>query len=135
VKEAGEVELASYVYDHPALHALLLKKLQGRKDFKLVIYVDTELFATGGPRFQESRLQSLLGAGAQLYLCKGFGRLGAFHSKGLVVDRRTLYTGNANFTGKSGINEELVFRMTGPVVLQVLERFAGYRNKHKPLTS
>jgi len=135
IKEAGEVELASYVYDHPALQAMLLKKLQGRWEFKLNIYVDVELYSTGGPRCQGVRLKALMEAGAQVYLCQGAGRFGSFHSKGLVVDRRVLYTGSANFTTKSTTNDEFCLRITGPVVLQFLEKLARHRNKQKPLTS
>ena len=42
-----------------------------------------------------------------------------------------MYTGNANYTYKSSANEELVFRMTGPVVLQVLGKLALHWQKGK----
>jgi hypothetical protein len=46
------------------------------------------------------------------------------------VDRRFLYSGNANFTDKSEVNKEFCFRMVGPVVRQVLERLALHRQRH-----
>ena len=63
-------------------------------------------------------------------MCRGVGRQGAYHGKAVVVDRRVLYTGNANITGKSVRNEEFCFKMVGPVVLQVLERLALHRHKY-----
>ena len=53
--------------------------------------------------------------------------MGSFHAKGLVVDRRTLYTGSANVTNKSCENNEWCLRATGPVVKQVLQKLADYR--------
>ena len=50
------------------------------------------------------------------------------------VDRRYLYTGSANFTGQSVKNEELCFRMTGPVVAKVLEKLAVWRTKGEAWT-
>ena len=48
-----------------------------------------------------------------------------------MVDRRFLYSGGANITDKSNINEEYCYRMTGPVVHQVPERLAAQRLKGK----
>ena len=44
-----------------------------------------------------------------------------------MINRRVLYTGSANFTSKSKRNSETVFRMTGPVVEQVLRQLAADR--------
>ena len=68
-------------------------------------------------------------AGAQVYICRGSGRLGAFHAKGIVIDRRFLYNGSANITDKSECNEEFCFKLSGKVVLQVLERLAVSRHQ------
>ena len=62
-------------------------------------------------------------------MCSGKCRLGAFHCKGVVIDRRYLYTGTMNFTSKAEDNEEWAFRHTGPVVRQVLEKLAHHRLK------
>ena len=51
--------------------------------------------------------------------------------------RAILHSGNANITYKSIANEEFVYRMTGPVVLQVLGKLALHRQKGRssqPLT-
>jgi hypothetical protein len=57
------------------------------------------------------------------------GRSGSYHCKALVIDRSVLYTGSANFTGKSRRNSESVFRMTGPVVEQVRRQLAADRSR------
>lgn len=121
---AGQVELASYVYDNEAVQGVLLKRLRGRAPFQLNLYVDAEQFHDGGPRLEKRRLKELHAAGAQVYLCKGEGRQGSYHAKAAVVDRRFLYTGSANFTQKSLANEEFCFKLAGPEVLKVLERLA-----------
>jgi len=130
LKDAAEAELASYMYDNPAVQAVLLKRLRGRTAFGLNVYVDSEKFSVGGPRLQKTRLKELHTAGAQVYICRGLRRQGAYHCKGAVADRRFLYSGNANFTNKSEDNEEFCFKMAGPVVRQVLEKLARHRQKH-----
>ena len=64
--------------------------------------------------------------GATNYYCKT-GKNGSYHCRALVIDRRVLYTGSVNFTGKSRRNSETVFRMTGPVVEQVMRQLAADR--------
>ena len=49
---ASEAELASYIYDDPSLQEVLLRRLKGRAEFKLNLYVDAELFANAGSRYQ-----------------------------------------------------------------------------------
>ena len=131
IEAASEVELSSYMYDNPDLHKVLLERLQGkaRRPFSLSMYIDAEQFKGRTPKAQKSRVTQLRGAGAKVYVCKGKRGLGAYHCKALVVDRRYLYTGSMNFTTKSVDNEELPFRMTGPVVLQVLARLAVHRQR------
>jgi phosphatidylserine/phosphatidylglycerophosphate/cardiolipin synthase-like enzyme len=131
VKHADEVELASYMYDNTAVQELFLKRLRGRTAFALNVYVDAEQFSAGVPRLQKTRLKELRSAGAQVYICKGWGRQGAYHCKAAVVDRRFGYSGGANFTDKSMVNEEICFKMAGPVVRQLLERLAQHRQRFK----
>lgn len=131
IKKASEVELASYIYDNPGVHKLLLQRLRGGAAFKLNLYIDAEKFSEDWPRYQKPRVRELQQAGASIYVCKGPKAQGAYHCKALVADRRYLYTGNANFTYKSSSNEELVFRMTGPVVQQVLEKLFVHRQSGK----
>lgn len=124
---ASEAELASYIYDNPSLQDVLLRRLKGRTEFKLNLYVDAELFANARYRHQRPRLKALRDAGAQVFLCKGPGRQGSFHMKALVVDRRYLYSGSPNFTYKSHCNEELCMRITGGGVAKVMEKLSGHR--------
>ena len=130
MRQAGQVELASYIYDNPDVQAILLQRLRGRSDFSLNVYVDTEQFTSGSCRLQRGRLRELFSAGAQVYMCRGIGHQGAYHGKAVVIDRRFLYAGSANLTGKSTRNEEFCFKMAGPVVLQLLERLVVHRQKH-----
>ena len=132
VGAATEVELASYLYDDPALQKVLLRRLKGRSVFSLNIFLDEEQFAARVAKFQRSRVKALWDAGAQVFLCRGSKAQGAFHSKGMVVDRRYLYSGGANFTYKSHLNEELCFRITGPVVGQVLAKLSAQKAKRRP---
>ena len=57
---------------------------------------------------------------------------GLFHCKSAVVDRRYLYTGSTNFTENSRRNEELCFKITDPVVHEVLEKLNCQKLKGYP---
>ena len=118
-------------YDNPALQKVLLKRLTGRAPFSLRLYLDAEMFAGRVPHFQRPRVRELFEAGAKVLLCRGLKNQGDFHCKGIVVDRRFLYTGSANATHKSHCNEEFCFRITGPTVSQVLERLSTHLQKGK----
>ena len=129
LQTATDVEVASYQFDHPRVFDTLLKRLRGRSKLDLKMYVDAEMLAVGGPRKQKPRLRELHAAGAQIYVCAGPGRRGAFHGKALVVNRRFLFTGSANFTEKSQSNVEFCFKMTGAVVQDLLLELAKNRGK------
>jgi hypothetical protein len=133
IDRAAKVEVASYVYDNPSVQAALVKRLmqKKRRPFELTVYVDAELHREGSTKMQKSRLRLLMEKGACIWLCRGRRGLGVYHCKGLVVDRRALYFGSANFTTKSGDNGEWCFRATGPVVGQVLQRLAQDRANPK----
>ena len=118
-------------YAQSIVQSALLKRLGDRTAFELNLYVDSEQFSEGVPRLQQSRLRELHSAGARVYLCKGQARQGSYHIKAAVVDRRFLYTGSANFTGKSLANEELTFKLVGPDVLTVLQRMVQHRRTGK----
>ena len=128
---ASEVEMASYMYDEESLHSMFLKRLKGRAEFKLTVTLDREAFAGGTPKSQKRRVKELKEAGATVFLCKGGGGQGNFHSKALVLDRRFLFTGGANFTQNSRRNSELNFRITGPAVAQVLAELSRQRGRQK----
>ena len=134
IASASEVELASYQYDNPSLQKILLKRLKGKKTrgFSLRLYLDTQMFGDVRKKYQRPRVRELRDAGAEVYLCKGPKRAGSFHCKAIVVDRRYLYCGSANATYKSHSNEEYCFRITGPPVVQVLNKLAAQRQQRKP---
>lgn len=138
ISKGSEVELATYMYDNQRVHECLLARLRSRRSRPFVanIYLDdkmqTSSFETP-PKQQRSRVRELKSKGAKVYLCKGKGGLGAFHCKGVVVDRRVLYTGSPNITTKSAANEEWGFRLVGPIVQQALDRIALYKVKFAEL--
>lgn len=131
ISNSSEVELATYMYDHPALQKVLLQRLRGRAHFSLRFYIDAEMFRGTVPHAQKCRVRQLLAAGATVLLCKGYGPQGSFHCKGIVVDRKYLYIGSANATFKSQSNEEFCFRITGAPVTQILERLSLHVKKGK----
>jgi phosphatidylserine/phosphatidylglycerophosphate/cardiolipin synthase-like enzyme len=128
---SSQFELATYMYDDEAVQRVLLKRLQGKPTFKLTVYIDAEMFAGDVPRFQKCRLKALHDAGAQIFICKGLGPLGAFHGKAVVIDANVLYTGSANLTRKSRSNEEFCYRMRGPVAQRMLVRLEAVRRRGK----
>jgi phosphatidylserine/phosphatidylglycerophosphate/cardiolipin synthase-like enzyme len=129
LEKATEADVASYMYNDPAIQKVLVRRLLGAKAFALNVYIDAEVLRGAVPKNQKTCLNGLRSAGAHIYLGKGPGRQGAFHSKAVVVDRRYLYSGGANITANSRNNEELCYRMVGPVVHQVLSRCAVYRQR------
>jgi hypothetical protein len=127
---AREVELASYMFDDKSLFDVLARGLR-RKQLVLNVYIDAEALGGQTPRSQRKRLTELLALGgeegrATVWRCKTW-RQCSYHCKALIVDRRVLYTGSANFTENSRRNRETVYRMTGPVVEQVLRQLAEDR--------
>ena len=116
VRGAGEVMVATYMYDHPELHKALIRRLGQRSTFSLIVMVDKEAFGGQTPYFQRSRLAALRENGATVYLCRGERGQGSYHRKALVIDRRYSYSGGANYTRKSTDNKELVYRIAGPPV-------------------
>ena len=120
VRHASRVVVASYVYDHPRLTQILLQRLGDSSCFELVILVDKEMFEQRSAYYERPRLDSLRRAGAVIELCRGSGRLGSFHKKVIVADRRTAFLGSANFTLKSEDNDELLLLLRGPPVQDIL---------------
>lgn len=103
------------------MHETVLTRLRGRTPFILTVYVDIQKFNEGVSKLQRSRLKALHSLGVPVYLCKGVQATGVFHVKSVVVDRRWLYSGNANVTQHSTANREHNFKLTGPLVATALE--------------
>ena len=103
---ATEVEPATYQYDSSSVHQMLLRRLWGRAAFILNVYIDREQLSGNTPRKQWMRIQELRQAGASVYVCRGQGKVGSYHFKSIVVDRRWLFCGSLNVTSKSLDNEE-----------------------------
>lgn len=132
VREAEQLELASYMFDDPALYEVCSHRLSDNTAFTLEMCLDLEVYTKGTtPKLQRSRVHQ---KGAAIYLCRGMGRLGAYPVKELVVDRRLLFTGSANFTAKSRSNRERCYKMTGAVVAQALHDIAEDKKHGNKLT-
>ena len=112
--------MATYMYDNLDLHKVLVRRLQ-QQSFQCTVRVDAEAFTGRTPFHQRARLAELHQNGGKVFLCRGEMRKGSYHRKALVADRRYLYTGGANLTSKSRENKELCWRMTGPVVGELLK--------------
>jgi len=143
VANSREIELATYMFDDLQLFRVLLGRLTDGSRFSLRINIDAEAIKGNTPAEQRGRLDRLRRAGAAVYACKGDGRLGAYHVKELVVDRRFMFTGSANFTTKGRTaNRERGYKMTGANVAlalsdQAAERASGtlWVNHHHSQTS
>ena len=130
LRDARDVELASYCMDEDALFRVLERGLS--RNLNLNLYIDREQFAGGVPRKQRAAIRRLYDKGAKVYICKGLRRNGSFHSKALLINRRVLCMGGANFTNKSHDNRETMFRATGQVVSEVLADAADWRRDAVP---
>ena len=95
------------------------------------LYVDDAKFDKGGPTLQRPRTKKLKAAGAKVFLCKGKRARGSFHYKAIIIDRRYMWTGNENCTDNSLNNNGLCLKISGPVVKEVLEELATFREKYK----
>ena len=131
VQDASEVELSSYMYDHPQLHKTLAlrMKMKDQSPIRVRMCLDREAFHSGTPYHQLSRVNALRKLGAEVFLCRGECARGVHHKKAVVVDRRTAYTGGANLTQKSLDNGEFNFKMRGPIVNDILEDLASVRSR------
>ena len=123
ITSSSEVVLSTYMYDETNLHNLLMHRLGScrRKPFHITLLIDREALVSTTPRLQRSRLKALHDAGAHVYLCKGHGRLGAYHRNAVICDKRYMVSGGSNFTDKSHCNKELGHRLTGQDVTEVLK--------------
>ena len=121
VRGAQRVLLASYVYDDPYFQAVLLEKLQARGPFALEVWVDEKAFKAGWCTRQRTRLLALREKGAKVFLCEGRNEAGIFHVKALVVDKEVAYWGGQNTTFAGQNHWELMQRVTGHPVQEILE--------------
>ena len=113
VQPARSIVLATYMFDHTALHTRLLACLRGGA--VLTVLVDREAFQRRTAVQQRPRLLELHRAGAQGFICRGEPPLGCFHVKALCLDRRVVFTGSANFTHKSSRTLNLDFAWLAPL--------------------
>jgi phosphatidylserine/phosphatidylglycerophosphate/cardiolipin synthase-like enzyme len=112
--------MGSMFFDRRDITDVVLRRLADSSFFEAVVLVDKETFESKQCYGMRPRLDSMRRAGAEIVLCRGPGRLGRFHAKAAVMDRRYCYTGGANFTMKSDQNCELLLRMVGPAVADII---------------
>jgi hypothetical protein len=140
IGSASVVTLASYMYDHPAVHSALVRRLTGKEAFACEILVDKEQYDRKTAPHQAPKLRELKSLDAVVYLCSGtrgqgvFGKqayLGSMHMKILLLDNKIAYYGSANFTHSAVKNWELVTRMVGPPVKNIVSTIQSLKmHKH-----
>ena len=116
------------MFDEPDLYIKLRHKLVNKK-LKLRMYVDRESHQNKKAYFQNSRLSELRRLGAEVFLCEGKAPDGCWHVKAAVLNRRTSFSGGANFTKSARQkNSELVYKMTGTPVQKALSKLQDARS-------
>ena len=145
IKVASGVMVASLVVDDPDICNLLLSRLKSREKFACEVYVDEDTYTKMRKQYphRRPRLLELQKHGASVFLCSGRayceefgvkGYRGHFHMKALVIDNKIAYCGSANATRNSRINAELVFRLVGPPVADVVAAILHYKQQGKRAT-
>ena len=125
LKNARDLEIASYCMDEARLFNTVAELFPA---CKVNLYIDKEMLADATKEKQRKRVRQLHRTGAHVYVLKGVRRLGSFHPKALIINRRIMYFGGANFTDKARRdNRETTFRATGHVVEEILEDASDWR--------
>ena len=134
---SSNVVVSSYMFDEPAVHEALLKKLRGRSSFACDVFVDARAYEQKTCYHEGPRLRSLRDAGATVHLCTGksgkaeygpSGLPGAHHIKALILDRKIAYLGSANLTRAARTNNEIMHRFTGPPAETILSAVLATKN-------
>eukprot|EP00973_Karenia_brevis_P091162 12406208-Karenia_brevis.AAC.1 len=133
MQQAKSVVLASFTYDDLHLQNFLLKRLAGNQPFKCVFLVDKSKFEDGLTRYMRPRLKELQKAGGEVFLCTGRQGRGIFHAKCIIVDNKTMFSGSANLTLASYKNFDMMFRVQGPVVLEVVKALTEARDRGRSM--
>ena len=123
LQTAAEIEISTYLFDEPSLHALLVKRLTDARDTVAVrLHLDGKTLLNDDKfYYQRSRVKKLHELGATVYLCSGRKPKGVFHKKAVIADRRWMFSGGANLTRSARhANSEFVFKLTGQGVMDAL---------------
>ena len=135
---------ASYVFDDPATKSLLLQRLRGGVPFDCRIVVDKDVYLSKSSRGQAACLRELQAAGAKVFLAHGrvdaarrvFGptaKAGSVHVKAVAIDGQVVYSGGANCTRQARCNRELVYRIVGPPVADIVAEITATMTAGTPL--
>jgi len=144
ISGSSVVIVASLVYDDPDLHSTLLRRLRGRDAFDCSVFVDRDTYEQRTYRYQRARILELQKHGGSIFLCTGRdyntefgarGQRGHFHMKALVIDNKISYVGSANATRNSRINGELVLRLVGSSVVEVVKSVLAYKSHQTTLST
>ena len=135
VKSASHIHLACFAFDQPRMTSELLKRLTEPEKPECLIVVDAAYYDSRKAKYQRPRLRDLQKNGATVRLASGTTSyvggskcVGAMHVKALVIDRRIAYVGSGNMTFSAQFNRELMFRMVGPPVTEVLAAIFSARD-------
>ena len=98
LKNARDLEIASYCMDEARLFNTVAELFPA---CKVNLYIDKEILADATKEKQRKRVRQLHRKGAHVYVLNGLRSLGSFHSKELIINRRIMYFGGANFTDRA----------------------------------
>ena len=132
LQTAAEIEISSYLFDEPSLHALLVKRLADKRDRVAVrLHLDGKTLLNDDKfYYQRSRVKKLHELGATVYLCSGRKPNGVFHKKAVIADRRWMFSGGANLTHSARhANSEFLMKLTGKGVMDALASLEQERLK------
>ena len=119
----NSVILATYMLNNPKICAAMEKFRRKNPAGTILIVVDRQNHEQKTCPGQLKALGALLAAKAQIYLCygkSGKAGLGYMHVKCLVVDRKVAFFGGANCTKNAENSWEMVSRVTGPQVQEMV---------------
>lgn len=131
-KSAKRIVLFSYMYDHDAFHKVLLRSC---KTSSVVVVVDKEQLVKNACRGEKTKLKALHAASARVLTMSGRsteakygkkGHPGSLHVKCLLLDNKIAWFGSANFTNAQDFNYEMMSRLTGKPVDDIV----GILEKH-----
>lgn len=146
-RQARTWHCASLVFDEPETKKILLERLRSAtssRPFECKIVVDGSTLKAGRSSTTRACLRDLAKAGATVALGRGkdhiarrvFGpraRGGVMHAKAVAIDNTIVYSGGANVTSQSRCNRELVYRITGPPVADVMAEIQAAIAEGAPL--
>ena len=135
-RRARTWKAVSFAFDDLEVKRALLERLRSPSEFECTIVVDERAHKARTTRGQLACLRELQAAGAKVLLAGGnnalakqlFGRNcfgGQMHQKAVLVDDEIAFVGSANLTRQSRCNRELMCRIVGSSVPDILAEISA----------